>query len=121
MLMRSMGDNVVFVVKPSFQNGLDVTVEWQLGEFLSHMISHICSSNLFLQNHLSKIFYYEKTFFLLIAEWEKTGRSIGKGYSFYTVHVYKGKVIFRNLEMIMEPLLKMEPLRLVSAFKSADF
>ncbi|KAF8409664.1 hypothetical protein HHK36_005743 [Tetracentron sinense] len=45
-------------------------------------------------------------------EWEKTHVPLGKGFSFYVCHMYQGKVVIRNMEMIMEPLLNIEPLRL---------
>ncbi|KAK8524293.1 hypothetical protein V6N13_015321 [Hibiscus sabdariffa] len=45
-------------------------------------------------------------------EWNKAHVPLGKGFSFYTCHVYHGKVMIRNVEMFMEPLLHMEPFRL---------
>ncbi|WMV53027.1 hypothetical protein MTR67_046412 [Solanum verrucosum] len=39
---------------------------------------------------------------------------IVKGFGFYHCHYYKGRMMIRNVEMIMEPLLQIEPLRLVS-------
>ncbi|XP_059664020.1 uncharacterized protein LOC132309722 [Cornus florida] len=37
---------------------------------------------------------------------------LAKGFSFYMCHVYQGRVLIRNVEMFMEPLLHLEPLRL---------
>ncbi|XP_047952997.1 uncharacterized protein LOC125198752 [Salvia hispanica] len=45
-------------------------------------------------------------------EWNKAPLRLGKGFSFYTCHVYHGKVMIRNVEMFLEPILHMEPLRL---------
>ncbi|XP_060185767.1 uncharacterized protein LOC132615222 [Lycium barbarum] len=39
---------------------------------------------------------------------------VGKGFSFYTCHYYQGKMLIRNVEIFMEPLLHIEPVRLVS-------
>ncbi|OIT39588.1 PREDICTED: uncharacterized protein LOC109237902 [Nicotiana attenuata] len=42
---------------------------------------------------------------------------IGKGFGFYVCHYYKGKMMIRNVEMFMDPLLRIEPVRLkVSSF-----
>ncbi|KAK6774893.1 hypothetical protein RDI58_025894 [Solanum bulbocastanum] len=42
---------------------------------------------------------------------------IVKGFGFYHCHYYKGRMMIRNVEMIMEPLLQIEPLRLkISSF-----
>ncbi|XP_058198940.1 uncharacterized protein LOC131314366 [Rhododendron vialii] len=45
-------------------------------------------------------------------EWKQTHVPLGKGYSFHMCHTYQGKVTIRNVEMFMEPLLHIEPLRL---------
>ncbi|XP_019174325.1 PREDICTED: uncharacterized protein LOC109169876 isoform X2 [Ipomoea nil] len=45
-------------------------------------------------------------------ECTKTHAPLGKGFSFIMCHLYQGKVTIRNVEMFMEPLLHMEPLRL---------
>ncbi|KAL7243007.1 hypothetical protein ACSBR1_015422 [Camellia fascicularis] len=45
-------------------------------------------------------------------EWNTPNVLLGKGFSFYTCHIYQGKVVIRNVEMFMEPLLHIEPLRL---------
>ncbi|CAI9755092.1 unnamed protein product [Fraxinus pennsylvanica] len=37
---------------------------------------------------------------------------LGKGYSIYMCHLYQGKVIIKNMDMFMEPVLHFEPLRL---------
>ncbi|XP_024017845.1 uncharacterized protein LOC112090538 [Morus notabilis] len=42
----------------------------------------------------------------------KTHAPLGKGFSFYMCHVYHGKVVIRNVEMFLEPLLHIEPFRL---------
>ncbi|XP_060184925.1 uncharacterized protein LOC132614482 [Lycium barbarum] len=42
---------------------------------------------------------------------------VGKGFSFYTCHYYQGKMLIRNAEIFMEPLLHIEPVRLkISSF-----
>ncbi|XP_021294087.1 uncharacterized protein LOC110423969 isoform X2 [Herrania umbratica] len=45
-------------------------------------------------------------------EWNKAHMPLGKGFSFYTCQIYHGRVVIRNVEMFMEPLLHVEPLRL---------
>nr|GMD92971.1 Galectin-9 like [Ipomoea batatas] len=45
-------------------------------------------------------------------ECTKTHAPLGKGFSFIMCHLYQGKVTIRNVEMFIEPLLHMEPLRL---------
>ncbi|XVF87844.1 hypothetical protein PTKIN_Ptkin18bG0153500 [Pterospermum kingtungense] len=45
-------------------------------------------------------------------EWSKAHMPLGKGFSFYTCQIYHGKVMIRNVEMFMEPLLHVEPFRL---------
>ncbi|CAL9015042.1 unnamed protein product [Prunus brigantina] len=45
-------------------------------------------------------------------EWKKTHVPLGKGFSFHICQIYRGKVMLRNVEMFMEPLLHIEPLRL---------
>ncbi|OMO64704.1 hypothetical protein COLO4_31889 [Corchorus olitorius] len=46
-------------------------------------------------------------------EWNKAHiMPLGKGFSLYTCHVYHGRVVIRNVEMFMEPLLHIEPFRL---------
>ncbi|KAL0443013.1 UNVERIFIED_CONTAM: hypothetical protein Slati_2024000 [Sesamum latifolium] len=47
-------------------------------------------------------------------EWNEVPLPLGKGFSFYMYHVYQGKVMIKNVEIFMEPLLHIEPLRLVS-------
>ncbi|XP_017978449.1 PREDICTED: uncharacterized protein LOC18597278 isoform X3 [Theobroma cacao] len=44
-------------------------------------------------------------------EWNKAHMPLGKGFSFYTCQIYHGRVVIRNVEMFMEPLLHMEPFR----------
>ncbi|KAG6743540.1 hypothetical protein POTOM_052239 [Populus tomentosa] len=44
--------------------------------------------------------------------WSKTHVPLGKGFSFYILQVYQGRIIIRNVEMFMEPLLHIEPFRL---------
>ncbi|XAR53846.1 hypothetical protein NMG60_11022545, partial [Bertholletia excelsa] len=74
-LMKSLGNNIQFVVQPTMQDGMIVGVSWKL-------------------------------------EWSQTHVPIGKGFSFIICHVYQGKVLIRNVEMFMEPLVHLEPLRL---------
>ncbi|KAJ4823607.1 hypothetical protein Tsubulata_026486 [Turnera subulata] len=45
-------------------------------------------------------------------KWNKTHMPVGKGFSFYILQEYQGKVVIRNVEMFMEPLFHVEPLRL---------
>ncbi|KAI3456539.1 hypothetical protein Pfo_013202 [Paulownia fortunei] len=47
-------------------------------------------------------------------EWSKVPLPLGKGFSFYMCHVYQGKVMIKNVEIFMEPILRIEPPRLVS-------
>ncbi|CAN4126964.1 unnamed protein product [Withania somnifera] len=48
--------------------------------------------------------------------WELTCKDthipIGKGLGFYYCHFYQGRMMIRNVEIFMEPLLHIEPLRL---------
>ncbi|KAB1200342.1 hypothetical protein CJ030_MR0G007602 [Morella rubra] len=92
-LITFLGDNVELVVKPTLHDGLRVGVSWRL-------------------------------------VWNKIPVSLGKGFSFHIMQVYQGKIYLRtesmiglldlmrkeiaptNMEMFMEPLLYMEPLRL---------
>ncbi|XP_060184692.1 uncharacterized protein LOC132614296 [Lycium barbarum] len=37
---------------------------------------------------------------------------VGKGFSFYRLNLYKGRIMIRNAEMLMEPLIHIEPVRL---------
>ncbi|KAJ6300854.1 hypothetical protein OIU76_021620 [Salix suchowensis] len=43
--------------------------------------------------------------------WSKTHVPIGKGFSFHVLQVYQGRIIIRNVEMFMEPILHIEPFR----------
>ncbi|KAK6917830.1 hypothetical protein RJ641_018581 [Dillenia turbinata] len=65
--------------------------------------------------------------------WNKTHLvPLGKGFSFYHCHYYKGSMVIRNVEIFLEPLLHIEPLRLkvmgvvmaamdkMSSFKTKD-
>ncbi|KAL3820800.1 hypothetical protein ACJIZ3_006705 [Penstemon smallii] len=45
-------------------------------------------------------------------EWKHVPLPLGKGISFYMCHVYHGKVMIKNVEMFMEPVLHIEPFRL---------
>ncbi|KAK1381898.1 Polyketide cyclase SnoaL domain-containing protein [Heracleum sosnowskyi] len=74
-LLRKLGENIEFVVEPTFHDGMTVGVHWKL-------------------------------------EWKETRITLGEGFSFYMCHVYQGKVLIKNVEMFMEPLLHIEPLRL---------
>ncbi|KAL5729765.1 hypothetical protein ACHQM5_002668 [Ranunculus cassubicifolius] len=44
--------------------------------------------------------------------WDKTHVPLGAGFSFYVCHTYNGKVVIKNMEMLMEPIFHIEPLRL---------
>ncbi|XP_031279196.1 uncharacterized protein LOC116137652 [Pistacia vera] len=74
-LIRSLGNNIEFVVKPTLHDGMNVGVAWRL-------------------------------------EWRKNHVPLGKGFSFYVCQIYQGRVVIRNVEMFMEPLLHMEPFRI---------
>ncbi|KAI8001373.1 hypothetical protein LOK49_LG09G01411 [Camellia lanceoleosa] len=74
-LMKCLGNNIQFVVQPTLNEGMNVSVAWRL-------------------------------------EWNTPNVLLGKGFGFYTCHIYQGKVVIRNVEMFMEPLLHIEPLRL---------
>ncbi|CAF2070621.1 uncharacterized protein BNAC01G13860D [Brassica napus] len=45
-------------------------------------------------------------------EWEKSNIQLGKGVSFHMFHIYQGKLLIKNVEMFMEPIFHIEPLRL---------
>ncbi|KAF3599662.1 hypothetical protein F2Q69_00033712 [Brassica cretica] len=45
-------------------------------------------------------------------EWEKSNIQLGKGVSFHMCHIYQGKLLIKNVEMFMEPIFHIEPLRL---------
>ncbi|XP_062088225.1 uncharacterized protein LOC133794815 [Humulus lupulus] len=45
-------------------------------------------------------------------EWKNINVPLGKGVSLHMCHVYHGKMVIRNLEMFLEPLLPVEPFRL---------
>ncbi|RID78419.1 hypothetical protein BRARA_A01256 [Brassica rapa] len=45
-------------------------------------------------------------------EWEKSNIQLGKGVSFHMCHTYQGKLLIKNVEMFMEPIFHIEPLRL---------
>ncbi|KAF8092492.1 hypothetical protein N665_0413s0034 [Sinapis alba] len=45
-------------------------------------------------------------------EWEKSNIQLGKGVSFHICHIYQGKLLIKNVEMFMEPIFHIEPLRL---------
>ncbi|CAL5341222.1 unnamed protein product [Camellia sinensis] len=74
-LMKCLGNNIQFVVQPTLNDGMNVSVAWRL-------------------------------------EWNTPNVLLGKGFGFYTCHIYQGKAVIRNVEMFMEPLLHIEPLRL---------
>ncbi|GAB2224718.1 hypothetical protein Drorol1_Dr00005486 [Drosera rotundifolia] len=48
-------------------------------------------------------------------ECNKTHAPLGKGFSFHICHIYRGKIFIRNVEILMEPIFHMEPLRLMLA------
>ncbi|KAF5946991.1 hypothetical protein HYC85_017219 [Camellia sinensis] len=73
--MKCLGNNIQFVVQPTLNDGMNVSVAWRL-------------------------------------EWNTPNVLLGKGFGFYTCHIYQGKAVIRNVEMFMEPLLHIEPLRL---------
>ncbi|XP_010439337.1 PREDICTED: uncharacterized protein LOC104722800 [Camelina sativa] len=45
-------------------------------------------------------------------ECEKSHIQLGKGFSFHSCHMYQGKLLIKNVEMFMEPMFHIEPLRL---------
>ncbi|KAK1424433.1 hypothetical protein QVD17_19762 [Tagetes erecta] len=45
-------------------------------------------------------------------ECRKTHKPVGKGFSFHMCHIYQGKLLIRNVEMFLEPLVHVEPLGL---------
>ncbi|XP_010434053.1 PREDICTED: uncharacterized protein LOC104718076 [Camelina sativa] len=45
-------------------------------------------------------------------ECEKSHIQLGKGFSFHSCHMYQGKLLIKNVEMFMEPIFHVEPLRL---------
>ncbi|EOA17882.1 hypothetical protein CARUB_v10006290mg [Capsella rubella] len=45
-------------------------------------------------------------------EYDKSHIQLGKGFSFHCCHMYQGKLLIKNVEMFMEPIFNIEPLRL---------
>ncbi|GLT69108.1 hypothetical protein SLA2020_412850 [Shorea laevis] len=45
-------------------------------------------------------------------DWKTTHVPLGKGFSFHICHAYKGNVMIRNVEIFLEPLLHIDPIRL---------
>ncbi|KAL3519376.1 hypothetical protein ACH5RR_017525 [Cinchona calisaya] len=85
-LMKNLGNNIEFIVQPTFHQGMNVGVSWKL-------------------------------------EWSKTHVPLGKGFGFYMCHIYQGKVLINNVDMFLEPILHIEPLRLktiTSLTRAAD-
>ncbi|XP_075505547.1 uncharacterized protein LOC142542673 [Primulina tabacum] len=74
-VMKTLGNNIEFVVQPTVEDGMIVGVSWKL-------------------------------------EWDKVPLPLGKGFSFYTCHIYQGKIMIKNVEIFMEPLIHLEPFRL---------
>ncbi|CAA0826481.1 Unknown protein [Striga hermonthica] len=74
-LMKSLGNNIEFVVQQTIDDGMVVSVSWKL-------------------------------------EWKKVPWPLGRGFSLHMCHVYQGKVMIKNVEMFLEPIFHMEPLRL---------
>ncbi|GER44898.1 nuclear transport factor 2 family protein [Striga asiatica] len=74
-LMKSLGNNIEFVVQQTIDDGMVVSVSWKL-------------------------------------EWKNVPWPLGKDFSLHMCHVYQGKVMIKNVEMFLEPILHMEPLRL---------
>ncbi|KAL8032959.1 hypothetical protein ABFX02_13G131700 [Erythranthe guttata] len=75
LLMKTLGNNIEFVVEQTSDDGMVVAVSWKL-------------------------------------EWNKVPLPLGKGFSFYMCHIYRGKVMIKNVEIFMEPIIHIEPLRL---------
>ncbi|KAL1320345.1 hypothetical protein HN51_065070 [Arachis hypogaea] len=46
-------------------------------------------------------------------EWKKIHVPLGNGFSFHICQTYHGKAVIKNIEMFMEPLLHLEPYRLI--------
>ncbi|KAM7264042.1 hypothetical protein ACFE04_001725 [Oxalis oulophora] len=44
--------------------------------------------------------------------WKKNYEPFGKGFGFHICHDYRGDMFIRNIEMFVEPLLLLEPMRL---------
>ncbi|MED6118598.1 hypothetical protein PIB30_004203 [Stylosanthes scabra] len=44
-------------------------------------------------------------------EWKSIHVPLGKGFSFHICQTYRGKAVIKNIEMVMEPLLHLQPLR----------
>ncbi|XP_010448894.1 PREDICTED: uncharacterized protein LOC104731267 [Camelina sativa] len=45
-------------------------------------------------------------------ECEKSHIQLGRGFSFHSCHMYQGKLLIKNVEMFMEPMFHIAPLRL---------
>ncbi|KAL8091167.1 hypothetical protein AgCh_040321 [Apium graveolens] len=110
-LLRKLGKNIEFVVKPTFHDGMTVGVHWKLD--LKGVILHdILSKMTELRTSMFHVFIIMSSADYFYAEWKETRIPLGQGFSFYMCHVYQGKVLIKNVEMFMEPLLHIEPLRL---------
>ncbi|KAK8273510.1 hypothetical protein V6Z12_D10G009900 [Gossypium hirsutum] len=82
----------------------------QVIDFFTSLIKH-------MGNHIEFVVQPTLTEGMIVGinwrlEWNKAHMPLGQGFSFYTCHIYHGKVTIRNVEMFMEPLLHVEPLRL---------
>ncbi|KAJ8437597.1 hypothetical protein Cgig2_005348 [Carnegiea gigantea] len=122
-LMGSLGENVQFIVKPTLRDGLGIGVAWKLGDVASlSILSPLTFINL-IRSTANPLF---------ISPQKWTHIPLGKGFGFHVCHEYEGKIppdmqnvnnlspvnerayTNMNVEMFMEPLFNMEPLRLVS-------
>ncbi|KAK0597181.1 hypothetical protein LWI29_022667 [Acer saccharum] len=120
-LIRSLGNNIEFVVKPTWHDGMNVGVAWRLGlallitsfseMLMNQMYFYLSTISSIFEEGFSYIFTYK------CAEWKNKNVPLGKGFSFYICQIYQGKVFIRNVEMFMEPLLHIEPFRLVRSLK----
>ncbi|KAL2341363.1 hypothetical protein Fmac_009303 [Flemingia macrophylla] len=54
-------------------------------------------------------------------DWDKIDVPLGKGFSLHINHTYHGKALIRNIEMLMEPLLHLQPFGLKMKVSLKEF
>ncbi|PWA43201.1 Polyketide cyclase SnoaL-like domain-containing protein [Artemisia annua] len=75
----------------------------EMSEIIGHDCFCVCSFDSMFKT------FSGKKLRTIYAECSKTHKPIGTGFSFHVCHIYEGKVLIRNVEMILEPLLHIEP------------
>ncbi|KAH0901924.1 hypothetical protein HID58_041427 [Brassica napus] len=104
-LMMNLGKDIKIIVRPTSKDGMTVGVQWQLAH--TKLPQVFISSIPKLTNPIEMIAL--TMVYVQCTEWEKSNIQLGKGVSFHMFHIYQGKL---NVEMFMEPIFHIEPLRL---------